>query len=465
MAQTDDNGRPSRVLKVTSRSCLLPAAIITIFSICIWQITGCRRRSPDVDSQNVALSFIGWGSDSTMETKRVKALLAEFTAKTGIHVNYIVGPESADDRLALYEGWFGRKSDTPDVLNLDTVWEGLLADDLIDLKPYLGDESKELWPRAVQDDTVDGRLVAMPFNLQIGVLYYRSDLLKKYGYKHPPRSWEELSAMALRIQKGERAAGKTKFWGFVWQGGLYEGLTCNALEWQASYGGGNILEQNHVVSVNNPRTIKAFKMAKSWIGTISPPSVLTFMEEDGRNMWEKGNVAFRRDWTWRGTPFGDIHGSNQRNVAITLLPREGGNEASVLGGESLAISRYSRHQREAAQLIRFLTSREVQLKLWQEESLLPVIRDFYEDPKYFQVRPEIQEIKFILTSGGTSRPSAVCRKKYPAVSRAYYTAVHSALSGKCTVEQAVSDLQVELERLTGFGSGRPGKSAGTRVTN
>ena len=74
--------------------------------------------------------------------------------------------------------------------------------------------------------------------MNIGMLYYRRDLVDKYGYRRPPTTWSELEAMAARIQKGERAAGKTKFWGYVWQGAAYEGLTCNALEWQTSSGAG-----------------------------------------------------------------------------------------------------------------------------------------------------------------------------------------------------------------------------------
>ena len=434
----------------------VPIMIAAAF-FCLLPIVSCRGRQPKSADRNVTISFVGWGSGSTMETRKVKVLLEEFTARTGIRVNYIVGPESADDRLALYQQWFQRKSETPDVLNMDTVWPGLFADDLVDLIPYFGQNLGRISPRAVQGDMVKGKLVAMPFNLQVGVLYYRSDLLKKYGFLHPPRTWEELVKMAARIQQGERAKGNKDFWGFVWQGAPYEGLTCNALEWQASYGGGTILEQNGVVSVDNPKTIRALKMAKSWIGTISPPSVLTFMEEDDRSMWDKGNVAFRRDWTWRGTPFGKLQEAGAGDTAIALLPQDG-TEATTLGGESLAISRYSRYPRESAELIRYLTSRDMQFKLWQDESLLPVIREFYDDPKYFELRPELAELKVLLTTGGTARPSAVSGKRYPEVSRAYYTAVHSALAGQTTVEQAMSGLQTELVRITGLPPGKPNSS-------
>src|SRR5258708_28719729 len=87
----------------------------------------------------------------------------------------------------------------------------------------------------------NGKVVAVPFNVPLGGLEYRSDLLHEYGYDHPPKTWSELESMAERIQAGERAKGTKDFWGYVWQGAAGEALTCNALEWQggARGAGGN----------------------------------------------------------------------------------------------------------------------------------------------------------------------------------------------------------------------------------
>ncbi|PYX84444.1 MAG: hypothetical protein DMG68_20795 [Acidobacteria bacterium] len=121
-------------------------------------------------------------------------------------------------------------------------------------------------PDLISSYTVKDRVVALPYHADVGVLYYRTDLLTRYGYHIPPQTWSELEKMAFRIQEGERGAGDKDFWGFVWPGAADEGLTCLALEWQASEGGGRIIEANRTVSVNNENAVRAWQRAAHWIG-------------------------------------------------------------------------------------------------------------------------------------------------------------------------------------------------------
>ena len=86
------------------------------------------------------------------------------------------------------------------------------------------------------------------------------------------------------------------------------------------------------------------------------------MEDDTRSIWDRGNAAFRRDWVWRGTPTGKRPKNSFGTGSQALMPGQD-RQVSVLGGQSLAVSKYSRHPSESAELIRFLTSREMQLKL------------------------------------------------------------------------------------------------------
>ena len=205
------------------------------------------------------------------------------------------GYDSMDVRIRLFEDLFAKKSPEPDICEIDNIWPGLLADDLVDLKPYLGDEMTAIDKSLLEAFTVKGRLVALPEFVETAVLYYRTDLLKKYGYRRPPETWDELGRMARVIQDGERKAGAKDFWGYVWQGDEGEPLNCNALEWQRAEGA-ELIDRAGAICANSPAAEFALRRARSWVGTISPPGVVEYDEEDSHNVWLAGSAAFARGW-------------------------------------------------------------------------------------------------------------------------------------------------------------------------
>ena len=142
------------------------------------------------------------------------------------------------------------------------------APHLLDLTSRFSAEARLHYPALIENDTVDRRLIAMPWFGDFGMLYYRTDLLQKYGFAAPPRTWDDLERQATRIRDGERATNRT-FTGFVFQGNSYEGLTCAALEWIASAGGGSVLEEGRV-TLDNPRAVEALDRARQWVGSIAP---------------------------------------------------------------------------------------------------------------------------------------------------------------------------------------------------
>ena len=437
----------------------LLASLVFAFAL---PLVSCNHTSTDAVTTPPVITFMGWGPATQRELAMDRSVLEQFTQKTGIRVDFISGPESMTERLELYHRYLAARSSTPDVYYIDVVWPAVLAGEVVDLNQYLAKEAGDQLETQVQNDTVGGRLTSMPFNTELGVLYYRADLLRKYGYRNPPATWDELEKIAARIQAGERAGGNEDFWGYVWQGAAYEGLTCNALEWQVSYGGGNVIEPDRSITVNNPRTIEAIQMARRWIGTISPPSVVAFKEQDSRNVLHAGNAAFERDWLWRQFSEESLIPNSKAMIAIGLLPGGPARRASTLGGQSLAISKYSKHPREAAELIRYLTSHDEQLSLWKKHAMLPTRREFYASPEYLQDRPGVAQLWKELGSVAVVRPSTVSGMHYDEVSRAYFSSVHSVLAGEKDAGEAIAELQAKLESITG---GKPGPPPRARAVH
>jgi trehalose/maltose transport system substrate-binding protein len=291
--------------------------------------------------------------------------------------------------------------------------------------------------------------------LHAGLLFYRTDLLRHYGYAAPPKTWRELEAMARRIQAGERARGQEDFWGFVWQGAPSEALTCNALEWQASEGGGTILDEDGKVTLGNPRTIRAWERAARWVGSISPPGVVAHKEWDSLNLWLAGKAAFMRNWPGayiatraEGTLVGD-------RFDVAPLPRGGARAAATLGGSGYGISRHSRHPREAAMLIRFLSGVERQAARSRTTTEPPTIPRLYADPEVLASNPHFPRLLQVFRGGLALRPSRQAGALYPDVSRAYFEAVHAVLTHTKPAAQAAAELEGRLKAILGTSAAPP----------
>src|SRR6267154_3943052 len=265
-------------------------------TVCILLLTlllhGCAR--PSVHEPVTLTLLDEWTTKTFSEARQQE--LQQFTRETEIRVSLLPSPESARQRLVLWKELLGTGASGPDVYGIDVIWPRMLNEYFIDLKPYFANEIPLQLPGIAANYTVDNKLVAIPYRADVGLLFYRTDLLRLYGYPEPPRTWDELEIMAARIQAGERAKGEKEFWGFVWQGAADEVLTCDALEWQAGDGGGRVIEENQAISVNNPQAIRAWERAARWVGSISPPGVVGYEKWDAENVWRSGRAAFHRAW-------------------------------------------------------------------------------------------------------------------------------------------------------------------------
>jgi trehalose/maltose transport system substrate-binding protein len=414
-------------------------------------LEGCSR--PTVH-EPVTLTLLEEWSDRTFSDARQQEL-QQFTRETGIRVSLLPSPDSARQRLAMWKELLGTGASGPDVYGIDVIWPGMLKQYFIDLNPYFANEISLQFPEIAASYTVDRKLVAMPYRADVGLLFYRTDLLRQYGYPEPPRTWDELEMMAARIQAGERAKGKKQFWGFVWQGAADEGLTCNALEWQASDGGGRIIEEDQTISVNNPQAIRAWQRAAHWVGSISPPGVVGYREWDSLNVWVAGDAAFMRHWP---SAYMDSQaaGSPIRNkFDIALLPGGKAGRVGTLGGWGFAVSRFSPHPREALEMIRFLTRRDVQVKRVRVLLQPPTLPELYNLPEVLGPNPRFALLRQAFQSGIVSRPADVAGMKYQDVSDAYILAVHSVLTGEKSAPEAAVALEHELVGSTGFKTGPP----------
>jgi trehalose/maltose transport system substrate-binding protein len=385
------------------------------------------------------------------ELELCKKAAEEWATKTGNKVNVVSTPNSATDRLALYQQILGAGASDIDVFQIDVIWPGILGSHFIDLKAHSKGAEAGHFEAIVQNNTIGGKLVAMPWFTDAGVLYYRKDLLEKHGAQ-PPTTWAELTATAKKIQDAERKAGNKGMWGYVFQGKAYEGLTCNALEWITSFGGGTIVDASGKVDINNPKAVAAIQTAAGWIGTITPEGVLNYAEEEARGVFQSGNAVFMRNWPYAWS-MAQADENLKDKVGVVALPKGGddGRHAATLGGWQLAVSKYSKNPEIAADLALHLASKEVQKQRAIEGSFNPTIADLYKDQDVLTATPFFGQL-YDTFINAVPRPSTATGAKYNQVSNEFFNAVYAALSGKAPADKSLADLQTKLDEMSRGGT-------------
>lgn len=372
-----------------------------------------------------------------------------------VDIVFVDAGRVVEDRLGVYLQIFEAQSAELDVAQIDVIWPGDLAEHFVDLNEYgAGDVSGDHFAAIVENNTVDGKLIGIPWFTDAGLLYYRTDLLEAYGYDAPPATWDELEEMARAIQDGERA-DNPDFDGFVWQGRAYEGLTCDALEWIDSHGGGSIVSPDGVITINNDNAIAAVDRAASWIGDISPVGVTDYAEEEARGQWQAGNAAFMRNWPYAyalGNADDSVIAGNFEVAALPSGPD--GTPSATLGGWQLAVSKYSEHPEIAADFALFMASYEGQKQNALLLSRIPTIESLYEDDDVLTAYPWFGSLLDVFTNA-VARPSTATAPDYSATSALFYNAVNSVLVGDADAATAFAELELDIQDLHGFETGSP----------
>jgi trehalose/maltose transport system substrate-binding protein len=406
----------------------------------------------NLSAGKVTIKMATGGVGSELEVTKEQAKIF-MKANPNVNVKIVDIPDSTTDKLAFFLQLIQAKSPEVDVFQVDVTWVGELSDNLIDLNSYPGinNLSSHMFPSLVKNNTVGSKLVALPYFADVAFMYYRKDLLEKYKLT-VPKTWMDLTKTAYLIQKKERKAGNIDFVGYVWQGLAYDGLFCDALEWIYSNNGGTVISPEGKITINNENAAEALKLARNWIGTISPEGVRSMKEEESRAVFQSGNAAFMRNWTYAYV-LGQQKGSKiAGKIGVAVLPYgKMGRGTSTLGGWQLAVSKYSNHKKEAVEFVKFLASPEMQMLRAEKAGQIPTIESLYTDKLQKQKLEKVFPFFDILPdtlSNAVARPSSVVGKDYGKVSQIIVRSFYTILGDKqVNVGLALQQLHLDLSKL------------------
>jgi multiple sugar transport system substrate-binding protein len=403
---------------------------------------------PDEDTEEeVTITFMVGGAPN--EIAFWEEIVKEFQGETGIRVEIIRQTTDTDQRKQGIVAALKGKETDPDIFLMDVVWIGELAyngwlqplNNLeVDTEPFF----KSIIDRA---DTYFGRLIGLPIYVDAGLLYYRTDLLEKYGYDGPPETWGELLEIATTAQAGEKEEGNENFWGHVWQGMQYEGLTCTALEFFESNNGGYVNEEGDPV-LNQEANIEALEFMTALIQEheVSPPNTYTDMDEENvRITFENGNAMFERNWPYAWNNHQNNEDSKvSDNFGIAPLPMfEGGKSAATLGGWHAGVSKYSDNPEEAAEFLKYITSYDIQKTLVLNLGWNPGRTDLYNDEEVISKLPHLERLKNVFVNA-VPRPGSPYYARFSNIIQKY---VNSSLAGDMEPKPALDKAQSEVAEV------------------
>ncbi|MEW6409628.1 MAG: ABC transporter substrate-binding protein [Nitrospirota bacterium] len=371
-----------------------------------------------------------------------KKLLKKFEEENpGIKVKDEILPASTDEQHQFYVINLEGKSPDFDVLSMDVIWvpEFARAGWLKDLSLILSkNEQKEFFLGPMLAVTFKDKIYAIPWYIDAGVLYYRKDLLQKYGFS-PPKTWQELVDIAQYITSRESG-----LYGFIWQGKQYEGLVCNVLEYFWSNGGDVLRDEISVIK--SPENVDALHFMRDLIVKykITPPLVTTAIEEPTRHIFGNGKALFMRNWPYAWNIFEKESSAIKGKVGVFPLPSFPNKEsASTLGGWQLGINRYSKHPDAAEKLIKFFTSPEAQKTLALTIGYKPTRKSLYKDKDLLMKQPFIIGLYDVFMK---ARPRPVS-PYYIMITQVIQPEFSAAISGIKTPEEALNSAHKQIEHI------------------
>lgn len=322
------------------------------------------------------------GSALGLEGEILRRQLDRFEASLpGRRVELRVTPDAADTRHQLYVHWLHAQARDPDVLQLDVIWtpEFAAAGWLLPLDRF-APEVRAFFPAAIEANRWRGTLHALPWFIDVGMLYWRTDLLER-----APASLEELSiAASAAVASGQVRSG------FIWQGARYEGLVTVFLELLTGFGG-RIIDDEGEVAVDSAAGIRALGWMRDaiWTDSFTPSAVLAWQEEHTRFAFQNGEAATMRNWPYAYSLLQDETASRVAGrFEIAPMPAApGGTAAAALGGSHLGINRYTDDPEGSWALLQFLTAPEQMLERAAMTGQLPARRALYETAALAEALP------------------------------------------------------------------------------
>lgn len=343
-----------------------------------------------------------------------------------------------------------------DLISTHTKYAPSQAGFLLPLDSYLAPaELSAFAPKMVELARVNGRLLGVPRNIDVKLLYYRRDLLddpeEKRGYLARygrelliPETWDELLRIAIYFNRPPNLHG------FVFPG-RYSGLFGHFFELHAM-AGGRLLDENLRAAFNDEAGLWTLGFLADLYAKASPPEVPGWHYDEVTKCFLDGRAAMTTDWPSGYHLYTDPSTSKVAGkfglAAYPVGPR--GKRFVYSGGFTFAIPTSVEHMDGALSLLRWLVSaecQEVEMRHGAISARTEVHRKAAASAAPGSQQAGRLELLEQVIANDMLLPPRL--KVYPEIEEVLWSTIQSAFTGRMSAADALARAAGEVNRITG----------------
>jgi multiple sugar transport system substrate-binding protein len=406
---------------------------------------GCGGGEEAGEATTITLAF------TPDEAGGLRKLIDDFNRRNRgeIQVKWREMPALSADYLEQLQAELQSGQSSVDLIGGDVIWPAQFAANgwILDLSDrFTAGMRQDYLEGPLGSVLYEGKVWGVPWYTDAGMFYYRKDLLEDSGFSEPPKTWDEMKEMAEMVRQD---AGIR--YGYVFQGSQDEGGVVDALEhvWNA---GGDVLDGERVI-IDSPEAAQGLTLRRSMIvDGVAPQASGDYTTQESQATFTNGDVVFMRNWPFVYGLLSDPETSRVKPDQVDIAPLPVADETdrsfSGLGGWNFMVNATSEGKLEEIwTFIEYMSAPEQQRTFALESARLPTLRSLYEDEEVLEKLPVAALGREALES---ARPRPVS-PYYSDMSLAMAEQFNAALKGEVPVEQALENLQSELQNIVDQG--------------
>ncbi|MBS1857668.1 MAG: extracellular solute-binding protein [Acidobacteria bacterium] len=293
-------------------------------------------------------------------------------------------------------------------------------------------DTGDFFPRLLEMASIGGALYAIPRNIDLRLLHYRTDAIAT-----PPATWDDLVRVARQVTRAP------EMYGFALTG-IESGMFGTFFE-LAEAGGARIFPESLVAEVNNPGGRWALGVLRELYGSGAvPPAAAGWHYDEAHQCFREGRAAMTSDWPGYWGSYRDPSSPVRGRFAVARMPAgPGGRVFCYAGSHTFALTRAGGRNPGARELLRFLTAPEQQA-LEARQGSVAVRRGVMERQRSTAAEDEAARLDLLAHSIEHDLIVPPKLPYYPRIEEILWRNVRAAMLGEVEIPEALAGIEARI---------------------